>query len=217
MLLYWTAWGLARFFARMLFRLRVFGEEHIPTAGGVLIAANHASYLDIPILGCSVRRRIWFLGRQDLFSGIVGALLRHMGWIPIRRDRVDRRGFDEAAQRLKAGQVVVIYPEGGRSTDGTLQSGKPGLGILLETAKCPVLPALLQGTYDVLPPGAKWIRLRPITVTFGKPMDFSATLEGANEETKKAVYQRISQEIMDRIADLREGHAPSATCRSVGS
>jgi 1-acyl-sn-glycerol-3-phosphate acyltransferase len=211
MLLYWTTWILARTFARLIFRLRILGEEHIPKTGGVLIAANHASYLDIPILGCALPRRVWFLGRLDLFSGITGAVLRYMGWIPMRRDRLDRRGFDEAMQRLKAGHVVVIYPEGGRSADGRLMPGKPGVAVLLEAAQCPVVPALLQGTYDALPPGAKWIRPRPITVAFGKPVDFTRTLESASEEAKKAVYQRIGQEIMDRIAELKNSHVPPAT------
>jgi 1-acyl-sn-glycerol-3-phosphate acyltransferase len=66
------------------------------------------------------------------------------------------------------------------------------------------MPALLDGTYEALPPEAKWIRLRPIRVVFGAPMDFSPELKGATEETKKVVYQQISQEIMDRIAELRD-------------
>jgi 1-acyl-sn-glycerol-3-phosphate acyltransferase len=211
MLLYWTAWILVRTLARLFFHLRIIGAEHIPKSGGVLIAANHASYLDIPILGCSLPRRTWYLGRLDLFSGISGAVLRYMGWIPIRRDRVDRRGFDEAMQRLKAGGLVVIYPEGGRSLDGKLQPGKPGVGILLDSARCPVVPAFLHGTHDAMPPGAKWIRPRPISVAFGKPMDFSGALETASEEAKKAIYQRIGQEIMDSIAELKDSHVPPAT------
>jgi 1-acyl-sn-glycerol-3-phosphate acyltransferase len=211
MLLYWTAWILTRTFARLFFRLQIVGAEHIPKSGGVLIAANHASYLDIPILGCSLPRRTWYLGRLDLFSGISGALLRYMGWIPMRRDRVDRRGFDEAMQRLKDGQLVTIYPEGGRSHDGRLQPGKPGIAILLDSARCPVVPAFLHGTYDALPPGGKWIRPGPISVAFGKPMDFTAVLANASEEAKKAIYQRIGQEIMDRIAELKNSHVPPAT------
>ena len=168
-----------------------------------MIAANHASYLDIPILGCALPRQASFIGRMDLFSGIVGSILLYLGWIPIRRERVDRKAFDEAVRRLKAGHVVVIYPEGSRSSDGRLQPGKPGIGMIAAAAGCPVVPALLEGTYEALPPGASWIRVRPIKVIFGQPIDFSAVLEPENEDTKKVIYQQMSEEIMDRIAALR--------------
>ena len=96
MVLYWTVWIIVRAGARLLFRLQVSGQDHIPRTGGVLIAANHSSYLDIPILGCALPRQASFIGRMDLFSGIVGTILRYLGWIPIRRERVDRKAFDEA-------------------------------------------------------------------------------------------------------------------------
>jgi len=214
MLLYWSAWLVARMLARLLFRLKVEGGGNIPKKGGVIIAANHASYLDIPILGCGASRRLSFMGRIDLFHGVIGAVMRYLGWIPIRRERVDRRGFDEAIRRVKAGEAVVIYPEGGRSDDGKLQPGKPGIGIIVEATGCPVIPTLLEGTYDALPPDAKWIRLRPIRVVYGPPMDFSSLLGRENGEEKKAVYQQISQEIMDRISALGGGMPSSAGCRS---
>ena len=218
MLLYWVAWVVVRALARVLFRLEVTGVHHIPKHGGVVIAANHASYLDIPILGCGMPRRVSFMGRMDLFSGPVGALMRHLGWIPIRRERVDRKGFDEAIRRVKAGQAVVIYPEGGRTEDGTLQAAKPGVGMIVAATGCPVVPAFLDGTYEVLPPGARWIRLRPVRVRFGAPLDFSGLLEEeAGEDKKKALYQGISEEIMDRIAGLGRQQAPSAAGRSGGN
>jgi 1-acyl-sn-glycerol-3-phosphate acyltransferase len=75
--------------------------------------------------------------------------------------------------------------------------------MIAAAAGCPVVPALLEGTYEALPPGASWIRVRPIRVIFGQPMDFSAELEIESEDTKKVVYQQMSQEVMDRIAELR--------------
>jgi 1-acyl-sn-glycerol-3-phosphate acyltransferase len=202
MVLYWVLWVLMRLIGRVLFQLRIAGQHFIPKQGGVLIAANHASYLDIPILGSAIPRRACFLGRMDLFSGPVAAVMRYLGWIPIRRERVDRKGFDEAIRRLRDGEAVVIYPEGGRSEDGQLRQGKPGIALLLAASGCPVIPALLEGTYEALPPGARWIRLRPIRVTFGPPMDFSARLRDLEGEELKAVYQEISQEVMENIAAL---------------
>lgn len=218
MLLYWAVWVAVRLLARVLFRLQVSGAHHVPKKGGVVIASNHASYLDIPILGCGVRRRVSFMGRMDLFTGPVGWLMRHLGWIPIRRERVDRKGFDEAIRRVRVGQAVVIYPEGGRTEDGQLQPGKPGVGMIVAATGCPVVPAFLEGTYDVLPLGAKRIRLRPVKVTYGAPMDFSALLQDVGgEEKKKALYQRISQAVMDRISELAREASQPAACRSAGS
>lgn len=196
--------------ATVLFRLKVSGQHHIPKTGGVLIAANHASYLDIPILGCGVPRRASYMGRMDLFPGPAGWLMRYLGWIPIRRERVDRGGFEEAISRIKAGGAVIIYPEGSRTEDGRLQPGKPGVGMIVAATGCPVIPAHLVGTFDVLPPGARRIRLRPMRVTYGEPMDFSALLKELDGESKKKdVYQRISQEIMGRIAALEGVASPS--------
>src|SRR6266852_8383209 len=214
MVLYWLTWVAVRLLATVLFRFRVSGAHHVPKTGGVLIAANHASYLDIPILGCGMFRRAWFMGRTDLFGGPAAWLMRHMGWIPIRRERVDRTGFEEAIRRVKAGGAVVIYPEGGRSEDGRLQPGKPGVGMIVAATGCPVVPAYLGGTHDALPPGAKGIRLRPIRVTYGAAMDFSALVKEMDGESKrKELYQLISQEIMDRIAALGGVASPSTACR----
>jgi 1-acyl-sn-glycerol-3-phosphate acyltransferase len=210
MILYWVVRVLLRVAATVLFRLKVSGQQHIPKTGGVLIAANHASYLDIPILGCGVPRRASYMGRMDLFPGPVGWLMRYLGWIPIRRERVDRGGFEEAISRIKAGGAVIIYPEGSRTEDGRLQAGKPGIGMIVAATGCPVIPAYLAGTFDALPPGARGIRLRPIRLMYGEPMDFSALLKELNGESKKKdVYQRISQEIMGRIAALEGVASPS--------
>jgi len=210
MILYWTIWVIVRVAATVLFRLQVTGQQHIPKTGGVLIAANHASYLDIPVVGCGLPRQASYIGRMDLFPGPVGWLMRYLGWIPIRRERVDRGGFEEAITRIKAGEVVVMYPEGSRTEDGRLQPGKPGVGMIVAATGCPVVPAYLGGTFDVLPPGARWIRLQPMRVIYGEPMTFSTLLnERGDERTKKELYQRISQEIMDRIAALEGIESPS--------
>jgi 1-acyl-sn-glycerol-3-phosphate acyltransferase len=89
--------------------------------------------------------------------------------------------------------------------------------MIVAATGCPVVPAYLGGTHDVLPPDAKWIRLRPIRVTYGAPMDFSALVKEMDGESKrKELYQRISQEIMDRIAALGGVASPSTACRSAG-
>ncbi|RMH07510.1 MAG: 1-acyl-sn-glycerol-3-phosphate acyltransferase [Nitrospirae bacterium] len=202
-LVYWTLWIIVNLVSRLLFHYRTRGDEHIPKTGGVVFAANHASYADIPLLGCGVRRRLWFLGRSTLFPNpLVGWILRSLGWIPLRTDRLDRKALGQAIALVKAGKPVVIFPEGTRTPDGTLQPGKPGIGVIVAETGCPVIPVYIQGTYQVLPLGASCPRLHPVEVRFGKPIDFGEMLKQNHQG--KTLYIQISQTVMAQIAEL--GH-----------
>jgi 1-acyl-sn-glycerol-3-phosphate acyltransferase len=203
---YGILWLLANAVGRLLFRYRVEGRKHIPARGGVLIAANHASYLDIPFVGAGVRRRMWFLGRQDLFFPILRPILQWLGWIPIRQDRLDREGFDKAVRLIQDGKIVVIYPEGTRTPDGALRRGKPGIGVIVAETGCAVIPAHLSGTREVLPPGAMWISVHPVQLTFGPPIDFA---EAAQHSSGKEFYQHVSRTVMSRIAEVGQVAPPA--------
>ena len=204
--MYGILWILCRVLATVLFRYRVVGGQHLPRSGGVLLAANHASYTDIPLLGCGVPRRLYYLGRSNLFpNSVLNWALRALGWIPLRSGRVDRRAFQFAVELLNSGKSVVIFPEGTRTPDGQLQQGKPGIGVIVANSHCPVLPVYIAGTFDVLPMGAKWIRCRPVRVVFGEPLEFTEELQ---RYKGKELYQHINQKVMTRISDLsRRGQA----------
>lgn len=206
-IVYGCLWVLFRSLGWLFFRYRTVGVANVPREGGILVAANHASYLDIPILGCGLPRRAAYLGRQDLFP-IPGLrwLCEWLGWIPIRISRLDREGFAKAIGLIKRGKAVVIYPEGTRSMTGRLGPGRPGIGVIVAETGCSVLPVYLKGTYDVLPPGAKWVRLRPITVIFGKPIDFKADAERCKG---KEFYKHVSRTVMGRIAELGQVPQPA--------
>ncbi len=200
-LIYGILWILCRVVSRLFLRYRTRGVEHVPAAGGVLLAANHASYADIPLLGCGVRRRLFYLGRANLFSyPLAGPILRALGWIPLKPERWDRKAFQSVVEMLKAGKAVVIFPEGTRTPDGALQPGKPGIGRIVAEAQCPVVPVYLRGTRQVLPPGALWLRRHPVEVSFGESIDFR---DECRQYQGKALYQHISQTVMARIAELR--------------
>ena len=199
---YGILWVLARGLARLFFGFRVVGS--VPKEGGLLVAANHASYFDIPLLGCGMSRRAWYLGRSDLFMPGVKGILKWLGWIPLKLGRLDRKAFDRAIALIKAGKVVVIFPEGGRSLDGRLRHAKAGLGLIVAQTGCRVVPAYLKGTFDVLPAGAKRPRFHPVSVTFGTPLTFS----GQGNTQTKAFYQEVSRVVMERIAALGGVAAP---------
>lgn len=211
-IVYRGLWVVVNAVARIGFRLRVTGRPRVPLRGGVIVAANHASYLDIPLVGCALPRRASFLGRASLFpNALANRLLQWVGWIPIRVDRFDRNGFGEAVARLKAGQVVVIYPEGRRTTNGELQPAKPGIGYIVAETGCPVVPAYISGTYEAWPPGTRRFRLFPLSITFGDPMDFRPECD---RETGKPLYQYIGSTVMERIADLGRRSPPTRSSSS---
>ena len=203
---YGILWMLARAVGRIWFRYRVEGD--VPATGGLLVAANHASYLDIPLLGCGMKRRAWYLGRNDLFPvPVLKGVLQSLGWIPVRLGRLDREAFGKAISLIRAGKVVVIFPEGGRSRDGDLRPPKAGIGVIVSQTGCPVVPAYLKGTYDVLPTGAWWPRRRPVTVRFGAPLWFE-TGERKDKAENKRFYEMVSRTVIEHIAALGEVPSP---------
>ncbi len=205
-IVYALLWVVFRVLGRLCFRYRAVGTENIPRTGGVLVAANHASFLDIPLLGCGIRRRVWFLGRHDLFPiPVLNTILQALGWIPMRQGRLDREAFGKAIGLIKAGKAVVIFPEGGRTADGHLRPGRPGVGIIVAQTRCPVVPAYIKGTYEALPIGAWRPRFRPVTVTYGEPIDFS---DGVESPASKAFYRHVSRTVMAKIAELGQVPPP---------
>jgi len=204
--LYDILWVLTRTIGRMCFRYRVEGQ--IPATGGLLVAANHASYLDIPLIGCGMKRRAWYLGRSDLFPvPVLNGIFRSLGWIPVRLGRLDREAFGKAISLIQAGEVVVIFPEGGRSHDGHLRPPKAGIGVIVWQTGCPVVPAYLKGTFDVLPRGARWPRCRQVTVRFGVPITFETGDQKEKGEVRR-FYRKVGRTVIEHIAALGEVPAP---------
>jgi len=199
---WWAGWYL---------RLKVVGREHVPPSGGLLVAGNHVSYLDIPMLGCALGRQADFMGKLELFRHpVIGWIYRRLGGFPIRRGGVTKEALGEAARRLQAGRVVVIYPEGGINLTGELLPPKPGLGLIVARTGAPVLPVYVTGTGEAMPRGSWWIRPRPVTVWLGPTLRFSPVSDveaGDAGEQEKAYYMEISRTVMDAIERLRRESA----------
>jgi 1-acyl-sn-glycerol-3-phosphate acyltransferase len=206
-ILHWITYPLAR----LLFRMKVIGADQVPESGGVLIAANHASYADIPLLGCSIKRQASYMAKVELFRNpVMRWIYSTLGGIPINR-YYSREKLGETIRRLKAGGIVIIYPEGARTLDGKMLKPMPGIGMLVCETGVPVVPAYIEGTHDILPVGAKWIRLHPVTVVFGKPIDFKEQISGRDHT--KELFVEISRRVMNEIIALSQtvgthGQAP---------
>ncbi|MET0836142.1 MAG: lysophospholipid acyltransferase family protein, partial [Thermoleophilaceae bacterium] len=143
---YWSMRWVIKAAIHVYFRLRRLGREHIPD-GGVILAANHRSFLDPFAIGCCVGRPIYFVAKQELFKNpLIGWFLNCMGAFPVRRGESDEESVATALALLERGEAVVMFPEGTRIRTGSLQRPKRGVGRLaLESGK-PVVPIAVTGS-----------------------------------------------------------------------
>lgn len=157
---YWFFRGLSRIFCIVFFRAWGRHAEYVPATGPVLIVANHQSYIDPPLSGFFIKRHVHFVARVGLFSfGPMGRLLAMLNSIPIRDDEGDLAAIKEILRRLAAGHAVVIFPEGSRTEDGAMTPFKRGVALLMKRARCPVVPAAVEGCFDAWPRSRAFPRL----------------------------------------------------------
>ncbi|MEW6619150.1 MAG: (d)CMP kinase [bacterium] len=202
--LYLMIYLIERILFRILFNFKVTGQENIPLTGGVLIAANHQSYADPPVIGAALPREAYFMAKQELFNyTYLRWLISKLNSFPVNQTTVTAQTFKKTISLLEQGYGVVIFPEGQRSFDGKLQSAKPGIGLILCKAieKCPqvkLIPAKILGTDKVLPRGSNKINFCNIEVRFGKPIDINQFTHLSSKEK----YQAIADTIMEKIDNL---------------
>ena len=192
------------------FRISVHGVENVPASGGVIIASNHASYLDPPLIGVPVEQReVRYMARDTLFRNPIASwIFHHIGVVPLSREKGDIGAIKTAIALLKGGACVCLFPEGTRTLDGQLQTPKGGIGFLISKAAVPVVPVYIGGSFEAFPKGAKKILSHPITVTYGPPIQPDELL--IRNEKGKADFDAIGRLVMDRIARLK----PPAACSS---
>ena len=188
-----VVWGL------LAYRVRGFGAERVPN-GPVILAPNHASFMDHFFAGAFIRRRVQFMGKSQLFKGIGAWVFSHGGVFPVRRGHQDEEAFITAFRILARGGAVVMYCEGGRSRTGKLaDEARPGIGRLALEAGVPVVPVAILGSYQV----RNWKRLQfpKVTVQYGKPFRFE-TVKTATKEQQQAASTYILERIRELHAEL---------------
>ena len=193
---------------RLCFRFEVFGSERVPRepdARGVILAPNHSSFLDPPILGISLQRPVTYLAKEYLFGTIfVGWVLRSIGAFPIKTRTDDFRTIRKLVRILKEGRCVVIFPEGTRSLDGEFREPESGVGFLAAKSKAWVVPVYIEGTFEAFPKGKNFFKYHPIRVYYGSPFIPDADHATLGDSDP---YSAISRRIMKEIENLKQGSA----------
>jgi 1-acyl-sn-glycerol-3-phosphate acyltransferase len=150
--------------------LRASGRSHLPASGAALMVSNHLSHLDVFVIGIPTSRPLNYVARSTLFFPPLGALIRSVGGYPIQREGMGAQGLKETLKRLRAGGIVVLFPEGTRSRDGELGELKAGLAVLATRAKVPILPVAVAGTFERLPRGRIVPHRHPVWIHYGPPI-----------------------------------------------
>ncbi|HEV8541384.1 MAG TPA: lysophospholipid acyltransferase family protein [Verrucomicrobiae bacterium] len=204
--LYFIGWSFFRCFFRVYCRCEIYNSENVPLTGPLILASNHASFLDPPFVGSSTRREINYLARESLFRfPVLGTILRRVNAVPVDREGGGARGLRNILDRLLAGGGIILFPEGTRTRAGELQPGKSGVGLTVIKSNAPVIPVRVFGTFQALNRNQKFPRPHKIAVKFGRPMDFAALRAEAKSCPKprlKEIYQEVSDELMKEIAKL---------------
>ncbi len=170
-------------------------------SGPAIFAMNHESYLDPLLAGSTCDRAIYFLARRSLLDApLLGWLLPKLNVIPVNQEGVDRSAIKALIRILKAGNGVLVFPEGARTLDGNLQPAEPGLGFVIAKTRAPVVPMRIFGAHEALPRGGGGLHFVPITIVIGEPIVFNAADLGPPGKSR---YRRLSERVMDAISTLR--------------
>jgi 1-acyl-sn-glycerol-3-phosphate acyltransferase len=183
---------LARLISVMFFRLRVVGREHWPAEGGGLVCSNHQSYFDPPLVGLTCNRRMNYLARDSLLR-IPGLkqLILFLDAIPIDREGGGLSGLKETLKRLKAGELVLIFPEGTRTYDGEVAPLKPGFIAVARRSRVPLVPVALDGAFQAWPRTSWFPRLTRLAVAIGPPILPDVVADLTDEDLLAELEQRI--------------------------
>jgi 1-acyl-sn-glycerol-3-phosphate acyltransferase len=193
--------AIAGFLARLLFRARIDGVEHIPRTGGFILVSNHCSNLDPPILGWAsghqVGRIVHFMAKIEMRGWpIVGWLATQAAVYFVRRGEGDRAAQRFSMGALAAGRPLALFVEGTRSRDGHLKAGKPGAALLAIRSGAPLVPVGIAGTHRIFPGRSRWPHPTRVTVRFGSPFTLDHEPDGRLDRAALAEgTERIMQAI----------------------
>ena len=197
--------------AKLVYRPRVIGTRNVPRHGKVILASNHLSFIDSVLIPMTSPRRVQFLAKSHYFEGtglkgrVSKAFFTAIGAVGVRRGagQAAQEALEQSRRIIDTGAAFAVYPEGTRSLDGRLYKGRTGIGWLALTTGAKVVPVGLIGTDEMQPVGAKFPRVRRVTVAFGEPIDVShygppesgRARRQATDEIMAAIHGLTGQEL----------------------
>jgi 1-acyl-sn-glycerol-3-phosphate acyltransferase len=188
----------------VLASLRGEGNHHVPASGPALLVANHQSFIDPVLLGLTTPRRLCYLARKTLFKKPLFAwLIRSLRAIPIDQESVGKDGIKAILAALQTGEAVVVFPEGERTHDGTMSPLRPGVSLLIQRAKAPIVPVGLAGAFEFWPRTRKLPRLAPLffpanghamAFSVGPPLDPARLATLPREQALGVLFEAIHRQ-----------------------
>lgn len=203
---YYCGWRFFRTAYRIYCRAEWYNPERVPTHGPVIMAANHASFFDPPLVGAGIKRDINYLARDTLFRypGI-GWLLRAWNSVPVDREGGGAAGLKTILDRLLAGGAIILFPEGTRTNNGRLQPARSGIGLTVIKSDALIVPVRVFGTFEAFGRHRKFPLPYRVSVKYGRPMTFESLRVESKSCSKarlKQIYQKVADEIMEAISKL---------------
>lgn len=198
--IYWLGWLSFGAAYRTFFGLRIIGDENLIKSGPVLVASNHQSFLDPPLIGNLYKDEMVFFARKTLFKGPAKWVYPQWNAIPVDQERPDMSSMKTVIRKLKEGWRVLVFPEGQRTLDGEIGEAAPGVGLIAAKAGVPIQPVRIYGADEALPRGSGKIRFARITVKVGPPIVLSK--EEFKSYSGKEGYEALTNRIMDAIKAL---------------
>lgn len=188
---------------RVGFWMKVEGHENIPQ-GAAILAPNHTSYMDPPVVGCAAwPRRCCFMAKAPLFQiPLLGWYIRRVGSFPVHQNTADRQALRTALEVLELGELLIMFPEGTRSGDGYLIEPQTGVALLAKMSGAPVVPTAIIGTREILPADPRLPRWHRLQVVFGEPMYYAHFAQQFDSD--RQAREVFSRELMRRIGEMME-------------
>ncbi len=195
---YTISWWIVLALFKIFLRLKVEGKENVPEEGGVILASNHASYIDPPVVGVSTKREMKFLAKRELFEPpVFGTIITKLNAVPINRSGFGKEPLDAMYKALEEDMAVIVFPEGTRNKGRYLGKAKAGLGMIALRSSKPIVPVHISGTRSVW---RSLIGIERVKVSFGKLINLDEIPLSGN---RKDDYRTVTQEVMREIEKLK--------------